>query len=539
MIFYAAEITAFKPGASTYTFSQGWGVSPWGTFADFPDPVSSTSVILASDMGYRTSPADTGGPVPYPPLVAEAFQISRALNLDPTSSAIAAAWGSIVLSNTGNAFDAIAATWNNDGRPARVLYGTKALDSGRGIFLDPAYTTLIPAFTGVSTPWFLTDTQLQIPLRDATYWLEKPVQATQYLGTGTYEGPASLAGTPKPKTRGTAYNVTPVLIDAANLIYQWTDAAGVMLNLYEGAALTYAAATDTSNLYAGSTAAGTFRTNNARGLFQLGTAPVGNITVDAEGHFPTAGTKTNLSDIARYLLAEDLSVPSANIDTSSFTAAAAAFPYHGGVHFAPNDNVTGVDAVHRVLAGFGAKLFPARDGTLKVFALRSPAGSPVDAYSPVNAVSVVPVSLPSTLSPPTYRIRVAYQHNHTVQASGYIGSATLAQKQYAAVPDLYASAASATVLASYARPNDLLPVGGSIAAQADAATVAADLIALWGTRRRLYNVTVPVSVGLAREIGDIVRITWPTDDLPSGQIGVVVGDNFRSGDATITLSVLI
>jgi hypothetical protein len=224
---------------------------------------------------------------------------------------------------------------------------------------------------------------------------------------------------------------------------------------------------------------------------------------------------------------------------ASFTAAATAYPYAAGVYFGLNDNVSGVDAIDRVLAGFGAKLFPARDGSLRVLALRVPSGSPVAVYSPTSAVSVVPRALPANLSPPPYRIRTAYSHNYTVQTSGLLGSATAARAQYVAQADTYASAASTPVLAAYARPNDLAPIGGSLTAQADAQTVATDLISLWGTRRRAYDVTLPLSLGLMREIGDVVNVIWPMDDLAGGQIGVIVGDAFKSGDATLTLTVLI
>ncbi|HEY0184127.1 MAG TPA: hypothetical protein VGC09_15065 [Rhodopila sp.] len=538
MIFYAAEITAYRPGASALTIAYGWGTAPWGTLAQLPDVVASTGIILASDVGYRTSPADADGPVPYPPLVAEAFSIVRAVNLDPTNSAIAASWGSIQLSNVDNAFDAIAASWNNDGRPARVLCGTKTLDATRGIFLDPAYTTLTPVFAGVSTPWSLTDTQLQIPLRDATYWLENPVQTTQYLGTGTYEGTANMAGVLKPKTRGAAFNVTPVLIDPAHLIYQYSDAPGTVVDLYEGGAANHTFQGDTTNLYAGGTSAGNYRTDNSRGLFQLGSSPVAAITADVTGSFPVAGAITVAADIAYRLLLEDIAVPAANLDAASFAAAAAAYPYAAGVYFGSSDSPTGVQAVDRVLAGFGAKLYAGRDGKLRVFALRTPGGSPVASYSPSNTISVVPASLPASLSPPTYRVRVAYQHNYTVQTSGLIGAATPARIQYVAQSDQYASAASTDVLSSYARPNDLPPVGGSLASQADAQAVANGLIALLGGRLRSYTVTVPVAAGLVREFGDIVRLTWPMDDLAAGRIGVIVGDNFKSEDATITLTVL-
>lgn len=160
-------------------------------------------------------------------------------------------------------------------------------------------------------------------------------------------------------------------------------------------------------------------------------------------------------------------------------------------------------------------------------------------WTVATLVSVSPQSLPSTLDPPPYRFRVAYQHNYTVQNSGFLGAATDAQKQFVAKPDQYASRSSNAVLQAYRRPNDSQPVGGALLVQADAQAVADDLAALWSTRRRLYLAEVPIDVGLQAEFGDVVMISYPLEGLANGQTGQIVGELFRAGDATTKLLVLI
>jgi hypothetical protein len=785
--FFCTEITAYAPASAAAAYALGWATSAWGTLTELPQSYAASTILLASDMGYRTDPTDASGVIAYPPIVAEAFAIDRAINLDLNASNIAASWGAIQFSNADRSFDGIVAAWNNDGRAARVLWGQKTLENfvgyrsgrttsglyrdyagtwqsaaagtvrvdystgvpvalneaastnlvsnprfegasagtpgtvptsmtmtgsvsgltrtivgvgtvnglpyidvryagttsassvlnltystytllnlsagqhlvqgawvaivggtttgltfkhwgiiydnavvtrlddqtqffpsavltrvqraitvpstgtppykqtnaafllyfanatavnctlriaapqwevgttlsspilppvaspaqtlrdadrlytARQIYQDPIYAMLTSIFTGVSTAWSLTDTVLTVPLRDATYWLERPAQTSQYQGSGTYEGTASLAGTTKPKTRGTAYNVSPILVDPANLVYQYSDGPGTVTTLYEGGAANRTFQADTANLYAGSTTSGLYRTDNSRGLFQLGNTPTGAITADVTGAFPSAGNKTVLADIARYLLSEDLSVPSANINTASFTAAATAYPYAGGIHIAGAESVDGLTAVDRVLSGFGAALYPARDGTLHVLVLSRPAvgTTPTAMYSAANAVSVTPISPPASLWPPPYRVQVGYQHNYTVQASGLLGAATSTHKQFVAQADRYAGAVSSTVQTSYARPNDLAPIRASLNTQANAQSVATALMALYGTRLRLYAVVLPFEIGIQREIGDIVQIVWPMDNLDGGQLGTVVGDSLRSNDATVTLQVLV
>jgi hypothetical protein len=232
--FFAVEVDAFKPGSETVTIDEGHGVRPHGTLAMFPDPVPDSGTIRASDLGYRTLASDTVGLQVYPPFLSEAFNINRRMNLDPVQPSVAAAWGSIQLVNQDGQYDAISASWNSDGRDVRVLTGSKVWDTVRRVYVDPPYAALSQAFVGVATPWFLSDTTLSIPLRDATYWIERPIQPTQYLGTGGLEGPTivnggTLTGAPKPKARGgTAAspirNVSPVLVDTVNRIYQYNDA---------------------------------------------------------------------------------------------------------------------------------------------------------------------------------------------------------------------------------------------------------------------------------------------------------------------------
>jgi hypothetical protein len=181
--FFVAEIEVYQPISPVITYEYGWATTPIAALAQFADPPQASATILASDVGYRTLPAD-GTVTPYPPHLSQAFSMDRKVNLDPGQSASAAAWGTIELSNVDGTYTRIAGAWNSDGRRVKILYGEKAFDATRGLFLDPSYASLVPAFVGFAIPWFLSDVSLSIPLRDATYWLERPYQQAQYGGTG-------------------------------------------------------------------------------------------------------------------------------------------------------------------------------------------------------------------------------------------------------------------------------------------------------------------------------------------------------------------
>ncbi len=544
--FYAAEVVISAPGSPTIGYTYGLGTHALGTLALAADAPAGTDTLRASDSGYRTREADAGGLQIYPALLDSAFQIDRRLNLDPAVPVGSAAWGTLNLANPDNRYDSLAAAWNADGRGVKIYWGTKVNDDARGYLVDPAYASLSLVFAGVATPWFLTDTELQIPIRDATYWLDRPVQSNLYTGGGSYGGDATLAGLPLPKARGGTSgnpirNVTPILIDATNRIYQYTDAAGTIVALYEGGDMNITFSANTTNLYAGSTPAGQYRTDNSRGLFQLGSTPARTITVDCTGEFPIAGAQTTAASIARYLLSEDLLLPAGNLETASFTSVDSTYPYTSGVYFDPASSVTGLDALALLLSALGAKIIPLRTGQLRLLALRALPVSPttIDAFNLTNIVRITPSPLPAILAPPPYRFRVGYQHSFTMQTSGLSPNATMAKLAFLAAADRLAAASSSTILGAYNRPNDPPIIATALQSQADAAALATALVALWCARRRIYDVTLPVLNGLVREIGDVVSLTYPMDDLSAGKSGQIVGEQFNAADSSITFQVLV
>lgn len=425
------------------------------------------------------------------------------------------------------------------GTPAVTSRDMERLYTARGIWTSPALADLVPVFTGLAGTWTATDAGVTIPIRDISYWLDRPILSAQYGGTGTYDGTADMTGMFKPKLRGKAYNIIPVLIDPTNQIYQYNDAAGTVVALYERGSTSITFQANTADLYTGTTNPGQYRTDNSRGLFQLGSAPVGQITITATGQFPTAGNKTVLADIARYLMTEDAATPTALVDTADFATAATDYPYDGGIYIGPDSGVSARDAVAWCLMSFGAKLITGRNGKARCLALRAATISetPTAAIGEYNAISVRPVNLPSALSPPPYRIRTAYQRNYTVQTD-LAALATDAHREFVSKADRYAAASSTAILAAYRRPNDLPPFGGGLDDVTDAQAVADDLAALWCANRSLYTVTVPVEVGLGLDIGNTILLTWPTAFLRLGQRGVIVQEQFRSQEAT-TFMVLI
>lgn len=545
-IFYVAEIDVVQPGSGMpLVETLGWGDTVWGVLSLTAYPQDTASTLRVSDLGYRSLAGDSIGVMPYPPYVAEAFQVDRGIALPPAEATTAGAWGQITLANDSGLFDGIALAANGDRRQVRIKRGQKTYDADRGIFVDPSYDTLEPVFYGLGMPWFLAETALNIPLSDAQYWLSLPVLSETYSGAGDYNGDANITAQFKPKTRGAAFNVTPKLIDSVDQIYQYTDGAGTVVRLYEGGAEVFTRDPDTTDLTIGSVAPGHFRTDNARGCFQLGSVPDPSfsITCDVTGEFPVSGVKTVLADIAYCLLTEDLGVSANYIDVSSFATAAANFPYTGGAYYASDSKTTGVEALAYLLTSFGAKPVSNRQGKLQCLNLSATVGIGTATFdlNITNIISIVPQAVDSAINPPPYRVRVAYKHNYTVQTSGLnTATATPSQLQYVAASDQYGPAINDDTLLAYARPNDLAPFGGALSNLADAQTVAAATLALFGgVACRVYEVTVPVEIGLALDLGEVGKLTYPMHDLRGGKFGQIYHESFKSDDGQITLLVLV
>lgn len=540
MLFYVVEIDAYQPGSNTRVYTKGWSTSPWATLSRHPNPAPSTTTIRASDSGYRTADGDPDGVQPYPAHLNEAFALDRICNMDPVGSGVSAAAGNMLLAGPPGAYDGAVAVLSVDGRAMRTYVGNKAYDPTRGYFVDPDKASLVPIFLGMANQWTMGDGVLTIPWRDPTYWLEQPVQTNVFTGAGGYNGTSDLAGTPLPKARGgTASNpirnVTPVLIDPSTNTYMASDGHGQVVQVYEAGASVFAYQGDTANLFAGSTSAGNYRTDNSRTCFQLGSTPVGEITCDVVGEFPSAGAKYVCADIAYNLLVEDCAVPPANVDATAFSALAASLPYTAGVYFHPDDRETGVQALDRLLVGLGVKLAPLRNGKLSVF--RPYAGMPAPTQS-LTESTIIDVRA-DPLPPVPWRIAMVFKRNHTRQTSGVSASATASWRRFIGSPGSTVAWFSPAVAQNQARPRDLTIANGALLIQAHAQAVVNAMGAYYSGQRRSFWITLPIEVGLAVDIGQSVRIKYSRVGLVSPKVGWITGDRIRTTDGTMQIRVMV
>ena len=549
-LFYVLEAETFRPGTVPQA-NQGWGARAWGAAVPSVGVLESADTLRASDLGYRSRSADPGGVVAYPATLDTAFEIDRRLALHPSSPAAAAAWGTVRLANVGRRYDSMAASRNSDGRPVRVFSGRKVRDETRGLDLDPPRSALSLVFAGVGRPWFLTEDVLQIPLADGMALLERPLQQSVYAGTGGLAGTSDMAGRRKPRARGGSatspiLDVQPVWVDRVAGILQVSDAPGIVVRVAEaGDQNQIEPAGQVPDIYAASVAAGRWCwSSTSTGVFiRLGSPTNAAITADVVGHFPSGAQASTAAEIARLMLREDMGLTTAQVDEASFAAANASTPWTAGDYWDGSQDVQAVDAVGLFAASLGGKLLPLRDGRIRLWTLRSlaPGTAPTASYSLADIVDMRPSNrlAQAGLYPPPYRWRVGWGRCNTVQTSNLDPDLTSERKQFLGSEYRYAPWADSALTLAYRNPADPNPVPTRLLNSTHATSLAQVLGALWSGLPRIYDITLPIESGSRHEIGDVLRISYPLDNLDTGRMGQVIGEQLRSGDTTTTLTVLI
>lgn len=546
--FYLIELQGRRAGDFDFPATYGICSRSICSLGLSSDILANEATFRLGDREYTSKATDSIGLQAYRGFAREFLAVERRLPMDPHSeTTVQASWGDLDLINAARHWDEKVYEYAVDGRSVRILRGSQAHDPGRGVWTDPAYATLTELFRGTALGWLLSEDTLVVGLRDRSYYLDRPYQNDLYAGTGGYEGTAELKGRPKPVTRGAARNVTPVLVDTSALIYQYSNGRGTVEAVYERGVEGFTDAGDTSDLYSGSTAPGTYRTDNSRGLFQLGASPLGEITADVTGEFRNGGAKSNVVEICYHALHEDIGLSSSVLDAASFTDLAAAIPYTGGYYLGP-ELVDANEVISMIARSWGGAVGISRGSRFRAYRLEKASGAPLARFDQTKIIDCRPMPLPESLFPPTYRWIVGYGRNYTVQAPDLDTAISDDRRQEIAQEWRSATWAAAAVLDTHARANapPLLPT--ILDDETGAQALAGHLGGLWGeivektgsgtgTGRFLYELTIPIE-DPAWDLGDVVEVDFPVARLDGGELVRVVGERLSVAERTMILTVL-
>jgi hypothetical protein len=464
-----------------------------------------------------------------------------------TFGGIASGFGEAAINNASGEYDSLI-TAPIDGAHVVVNMGW------RGI----SYDQFVKIFDGLVETAEVNEDQILIHFKDDNKRLEVPAQPNLYGGTGGIDGDANVKGKRKPICLGLPPNISVPLIDATNLVYQIHDGqiASVSAVYDRSVALTANSTPDYSsyaNLIAATITPGRYATCLALGIFRLGAKPDGTVTATAQGAVnnglvagsASGATLSDTASLIHYLL----TVSAANIvvDTGSVIAMKAAQGAAIGYWIGPDDNKTlrqVIDELTKPIVGWGG-FRQDRSFALGIMVLAGTTS--VADYTDKDWFDLKRVPLPSGVSPPPKRVRMAYSLNWTIQAdvdaTVDAGTQTLRKDPYSIASSTDTTTSNIVIAAFGSTAQDPDVIQSWFVNSADAVTEANRQLVLWGgAMRSLFTVDL-TEAAMARKLGDIVSLTdtatTPRFGLGTIKYGAVVEFDNGFDELVVTTQVFV
>lgn len=169
--------------------------------------------LYFSTLPYVTEPAETPANQFYEPRLNNAMNFQRTMyRPEKIGGRSIPSFGSLILNNTDGGLDYLS-DYSFVGRAITIKLGGPEF----------AYADFGTVFEGTAASIAISKDRVVITLKDLQETLKLPLQGVLYGGTGGTDGGDDLEGKPKPLCYGEAYNISPVLCDSSNLIYQIND----------------------------------------------------------------------------------------------------------------------------------------------------------------------------------------------------------------------------------------------------------------------------------------------------------------------------
>lgn len=487
------------------------------------DPAISGTRVLryCSGRGFATRPSETPANTYYEPGVLQPINFERAaFSRARVMGQGSAGYGVIELANADDALSGLL-DYGFDGRSAVVRVGVE------GAAYPSGYTTFL---SGTMAGVEADATSIKISLRDLTEILDNPIQETLYAGTNSLpsgkEGTADdIKGQVKPLCYGRCYEVAPIQVNTAKLIYQVHDGAIQAIDgVYDnGYAITYG--TNRANLAAmeaTAPSAGYYDTCLAEGLIRINETPAGRITADVRGD-ATGSYVNTVGSIVKRILTTKCGVSSGDIDDTSFTALDSAAGYDCGIYIAQDRSRQ--DVLNELLLSVGAWLAPSRLGVWQVGRLIAPSGTPAASFVDDDIISITrEATQDEDRGVPVYRVAVRYKRLwSTYSEQDILGGVDAARKAFL-LSEYRTSTADDTSVRTKHLLSPKLERDTLLISSTDADAEAARLLALHKVRRDYVTVTVAIDETLvALDIGSIVQVTTSMFDYDAGRLFYVVG----------------
>lgn len=484
------------------------------------DGSTTTTLRYSSGRGTMTLPSESPANAWFAPRLMQPISFKRTMFASArVAGGATVGTGEIVLNNLDQQLASLR-DYGIDGRAVVVRLGAQ------GAAYPSGYTTVLSGTAEQATVGATTAT---IRLRDRLQLLTLPLQATLYAGTNSppsgAEGTADdIKGQRKPLLFGRRYQIEPVLVNTALLIWQFHDGAAHAVDAVYDAGVALTPASDRANLAAleaATIAPGSYDTCLALGLIRLGAAPAGRVTMDARGD-ATGGYVDTAAEIVSRILTQRCGIAGGDLDGATFTALASAAGYECGLYI--TGEITRQQAIDAVLASVGGWLAPDRAGLWQVGRLVAPSGTPAFEFTDVHILAL------ETLAPrdaeaglPVWRVKLRGLPYAALGRADLAGAVSEADKARLLQPWREATASDSSVQTKHPLAPEMLR-DTAIQDASDLATEAARLLALHKVRRDFVEARVALTeANAAVDLGDVVRLATNRLGYGAGRDFVVVG----------------
>ena len=389
------------------------------------DPLAAAEADVRASIGLNRPILDSAH---WPAILRTAADSQVDLFGDDEDAQGRTSFGNIELMIGSTEYDAIA-SYYWDSRDVEIKLGAD------GFTIDE-YVTVVK---GTAEDIIYNQRTLGIVFRGKEQLLDVPVNSNEYAGSGGLEGGIELAGNSKPLAYGSLTNISPVLVDQDNIVYQFHDGAceSVQFAFDGGLALTFAG--DVADITATTVPAGYFKTQLSGGYIKLGAEPEKLLTLDILGD-NTGGYISNSSDIIKRIALNDVGLAADDLNWPSFfTAYLDSSRSVSGIYI---NGETAADVITELMFSIGGAWAFNRLGKLTVYVLRKRSSSGTITENDI----VKGTFARDRTQPPSWKRRIGNQRAWTVLTDDqFLGAATSYQRNLAKLEYRYSTISTPSI----------------------------------------------------------------------------------------------
>lgn len=476
------------------------------------DPVAGAEIEVLASIGIDKPILDGKH---WPAILQTAADTQVDLTGEEVDTPGRTAFGNIELLLGGGDHDALT-TYFWDGRDVEVLMGAPGF----------SFSEFQRVVFGTANDMTYNNRKLSIVFRSRADLLDVPVQETLYTGTGVLEGGADIKGLEKPLAFGSLQNITPVLVDRTNQIYQFHDgSAQAVPAAYDGAAaLTFAG--DVADITATTVTAGQFKTQLSGGYIRLGAEPAKALTLDVQGD-NTGGYVSTAADIWRRIIENYTTQTTGDLDLPSFTQANLDNSAAVGIYIS-NETVaqTGTELIQSI----GGAWTLTREGliTIAVFKKTTSAGT-------ITNKDIIKDSLQRVRTVnPTWRRKLGYAKAWSVQPQDtLVSTATNSRKDFVSQEYRF-SLSEDTAIKTRRKGAESIERNTLLVNQADADTEVVRQQTLFGADSERFNLTARRQQFKYR-VGQTITVNAGRFGFPRDMIIIGIRENTSTKRTTFRL----